>query len=247
MDKLGKMAYNDPTLLYKYKEEVDMPPLQMVDDIITAIKCGNQVVSTNAAVNTFVKLKKLQISSTKCSRIHVGKSKCAECPDMLVNGAHIKETHKEKYLDDYLTKGVIASDTISDRMRKGYGILGDIRAILEDIPLGIKRLEAGLPLRESWFLNGTIFNSEAWGEFSKSDISELEVLYRKIIRLCLGAHSKSPSKMLYLESGQFSISNFNSVRRLCYFQNILKRHESEIVKRIYTAQKNNPSPGDLIY
>ena len=187
------------------------------------------------------------MSSTKCARIHVGKSKCAECPEILVNGTHIKETHKEKYLGDYLTKGASASETIRDRKSKGYGILGDIRAILEDIPLGNRRLEAGLTLRESWFLNGTLFNSEAWGEFSKSDISELEVLDRKILRLCLGAHSKSPSEMLYLESGQLSISNVISVRRLCYFQNILKRHESEIVKRIYIAQKNNPSPGDWIY
>ena len=60
MDKLGKKAYSDPNLLYTYKGEVQVPPLQMVDDIITASRCGNQVVTTNAAVNIFVKLKKVK-------------------------------------------------------------------------------------------------------------------------------------------------------------------------------------------
>ena len=95
------------------------------------------------------------MSVKKCARIHVSKSKCAECPEILVNKTLIKEAHKEKYLGDYITNSASASDTIKDRKSKGYGILGDIRAILEDIPLGNKRLEAGLTLREAWFL---IFN-----------------------------------------------------------------------------------------
>ena len=76
IDSLAKISYNDSSLLYKYKNNVNVPPLQMVDDVITASKCGNQVVKTNSVVNTFVKLKKLELSKSKCSRIHVGKSKC---------------------------------------------------------------------------------------------------------------------------------------------------------------------------
>ena len=70
----------------------------MVDDIISASKCGNQVVTTNAAVNMFVRQKKLEMSVTECARIHVSKSKCSECPELLVNGTNIKETNKLKYL-----------------------------------------------------------------------------------------------------------------------------------------------------
>ena len=73
MDKLGKQAYSDPNLLYKYINEVEVPPLEMVDDVITASKCGNQAVITNAAVTTFAKLKKLESSEQKCARLHVGK------------------------------------------------------------------------------------------------------------------------------------------------------------------------------
>ena len=76
MDKLGKQAYSDPNLLYKYKGEVEVPPLQMVDDIISASVCRNQVVTINTAINTFIKLKKLKLSESKCARIYVGKNNC---------------------------------------------------------------------------------------------------------------------------------------------------------------------------
>ena len=40
MDKLAKHAYQNKNLLYKYKGKVDVPPLEMVDDILTVQKCG---------------------------------------------------------------------------------------------------------------------------------------------------------------------------------------------------------------
>ena len=46
IDKLGKLAYKDKSLLYKYINEVEVPPLEMVDYIITAIKCGKQVIQS---------------------------------------------------------------------------------------------------------------------------------------------------------------------------------------------------------
>ena len=43
MDKLGELAYKDKSLLYMYKNEVEVPPLEMVDDVITASKCENKL------------------------------------------------------------------------------------------------------------------------------------------------------------------------------------------------------------
>ena len=34
MDKLAKLVYNKPDLLYMYKDLVGTPPLQMVDDVL---------------------------------------------------------------------------------------------------------------------------------------------------------------------------------------------------------------------
>ena len=78
--------------------------LEMVDDVITASKCGQQVIATNAVVNGFAKVKKLHLSEAKCARIHVSKHKCDPCAKISVNGKPINESQKEKYLGEIFTK-----------------------------------------------------------------------------------------------------------------------------------------------
>ena len=112
----------------------------------------------------------------------------------------IKELYKEKNLGDYLTHHANPKATIGDRKNKGYGILLEMCAILGDIPLGERRFEMGMTLRQAWFINGTLFNSEVWCGFSDADIKVLTVLDRKNLRLDTGSHSKTPSEMLYLQT-----------------------------------------------
>jgi hypothetical protein len=156
MEKLGRQAYEDPNLMYKYRNNVFVPPLEMVDDVICASKCGSQVVSSNSAVTTFVKLKRLDLGEKKCARLHIGGKEAQNCPQIFVNGKPINESENKKYLGDYLTKYANPKATIQDRQQKGNGMFSNIRAILEDIPLGKRRLEIGITLREAWFINGTL-------------------------------------------------------------------------------------------
>ena len=133
-----------------------------------------------------------------------------------------------------------------ERRQKGEGILSNIRAMLEDVPLGTRRLEIGLTLREAWFLNGTLYNSEVWCSYKRTDLKVLEVLDRKILRAITGAHSKVPWEMLYLETAVLPISSVIIARRLGYLQTILKRTENEIIWKVYTAQKDAPTKGDWV-
>ena len=62
MDKLAKLVYEDENLLYKYKEEVNVGVLQMIDDILTINKCENvAAITMNAEVNAFIETKKLKL------------------------------------------------------------------------------------------------------------------------------------------------------------------------------------------
>ena len=115
----------------------------------------------------------------KCARLHIGKNTCINCPEIFVNKKPIKYSEKEKYLGDYLTKFANPMATMGDRRQKGEGILSNIRAILEDVPLGKRRLETGLTLREAWFLNGTLYNSEVWCSYKETNLKVLEVLDKK--------------------------------------------------------------------
>ena len=83
-----------------------------------------------------------------------------------------------------------------DRQHKENGISSNIRAILEDIPLGTRRLEIGITLIEACFINGTLYNSELWCSYTENDLKALGMLDRKIMKLVLGSHSKTPLEML---------------------------------------------------
>ena len=84
MDKLGKPAYQDPNPMYKYKNNVFVLPLDLVDDVICASKCGSQVVASNTAVTTFVKLKMLELREKKCVRVHRLGKNIQQCAEILV-------------------------------------------------------------------------------------------------------------------------------------------------------------------
>ena len=249
MDKLGKMVYQNPALTYKYKGVVETPTLGMVDDILSIQKCSGDTTKINAVINSFIESKKLNLSKAKCHRIHVhskkGKSE-THCPDIKVHNSAMKESQQEKYLGDLVNSTGTIRSTIEERKSKGFGIVNEILAILDEIPLGRFKMEIGLKLRQAMFLNGILYNSEAWHSLTEKDIKMLETVDEHLLRSLVKGHAKTPIEFLYLEAGATPIRFIIASRRLLYHQCILKRNDEELIKRFYSEQKQNPTKGDFI-
>ena len=243
MDKLGQLAYSNPDLLFYYKGLVPTPPLQMVDDVLGIQRCSNKSKRLNSAVNTFVELEKLTLSKKKCHNVHVGKDG-HNCPDLKVHGDIMINSKEETYLGDKIHKSGLLKHTIDDRVAKGYGAVTSILAIVNEVPLAHWRIQAGLHLREAMFLNGTLFNSEAWQGISDAEEEQLEKVDEALLRGILKAHSKVPLEALHLETGTISVKYILKSRRLCYLYTILNRDDEELIKEVYNAQKENPVNGD---
>ena len=62
----------------------------------------------------------------------------------------------------------------------------------------------------------------------------------------MGGHSKLPLAALYLECGAVPLRFILMSRRIMYLQTILKRNDSELIKKIYKAQKHNTRKGDFV-
>ena len=217
----------------------------MVDDILSIQKCGNKSVQMNATVNSFIELKKLTFSQRKCASIHVGKNnKCDSCPVLKVHEEQMKESHQEKYLGDLINSSGKPKATISERVAKGYGIIAEIKSILNQLPVGNFRIEIGLLLRQAWLVNGCLYNSEVWHSLTKKDIYELEKVDQCLLRSLVNAHAKTPLEHLYLEMSVLPITYIITIRRMIYLQTILTRSENELIYRIYNAQKEHPVKGD---
>ena len=169
MDKLAKLQYENPDMLYRYKGSVGVPVLEMVDDILDVKKCGKDAVTSNALVNTFVEHKKLRMGPDKCHKIHCGK-KTTTCPTLKVHNKPMHKSDEEKYLGDHVSSAANNVKTLSRRRAEGYGMISDIMYVIEAIPNGTKKTIVGLELRQAWFLNSVLLNMETWHNLQEKDL-----------------------------------------------------------------------------
>ena len=79
-------------------------------------------------------------------------------------------------LGDFVSEKGNSKETIEDRKVRGNAVVAQMTALLQDIPLGNRRVQAGIALRSAWFINGCLFNSEVWMKYSPQDLHDLEVI-----------------------------------------------------------------------
>ena len=244
MDKLGKIFYDKPELMHKYKGLVPVPPLEMVDDVMCITNCSPQSVQANAVVNSFMECKKMILNRKKCHKLHIGIDR--KCANLKVHDETMTNSDKVKYLGDQIDVTGKAKTTIEERKAKGYGIISEITAITDDIPLGQWRIQAALMLRQAMLVNGTMFNSECWqGRTVSKDINVLSKPDEAMHRSLVNAHSKTPLEFLHMEFGTVPLNFIHKGRRANYHQHILKMEQPELVKQIYLAQQAESKPGDF--
>ena len=101
LDGIGKecLEYNKYT--YKYKGIVDIPPLIMLDDLITVSECGAKTTMVNSYVKFKTSSKKLQFGNNKCKKLHIGKScESHKCQDLYL------EKWSQKIAEDPKSKDI---------------------------------------------------------------------------------------------------------------------------------------------
>ena len=76
IDTLGKeLLAEDDDRLYKYIGYVRIPSLAPIDDALTISACGPNSIFMNAAVQSKVNNKRLELGHSKCFKMHVDCSK----------------------------------------------------------------------------------------------------------------------------------------------------------------------------
>ena len=256
--------------LYEYKQEVQVPPLAMVDDLLIVTECGNKTVMANSYINAKSNLKKLQFGTDKCHKMHVGRKKVnGVCPDIYVDGWKVKEVSEvetgestlldefdgqekmdevseEKYLGDILSDDGRNMKNILARAAKGTGIVSQIMCILEEIFFGKYYFEVAVVLRNSLLLSSVLVNSEAWYNLKKEEIEKLEQVDEMLLRKVLECPGTTPKEMVYLELNCVPIRFIIKSRRLNFLSYILREDKSSLMYCFLKAQLRNPSKNDWV-
>ena len=118
--------------------------------------------------------------------------------------------------------------------------------MLNDGKFGKFTIQTGLTLRDTNFTSKVLLNSEVWHSLTKIQISSLEIIDRRLIRKLFDAHSKTSIEWLYSDAGKLDLKSLIRIRRLMYLWEILHRDESELIHRVYRAQRVSNNIGDWV-
>ena len=99
VDKVAKDCKLEP---HKYKDNVKIPKLGFVDDVLDITKCGKATTLMNNYTTDAINERKLQLSKDKCVRIHVASKKARKtenvetCDPVLIDEWKVKRVKKEE-------------------------------------------------------------------------------------------------------------------------------------------------------
>ena len=246
VDLIGKDALtNMHQSLYLYKSCVTIPPLSMIDDIISVTKCTIDSINVNALIEAKTSGKQLNLSQKKCSLMHIGKN-ANNCKDLKVDGSYMKTSHKQTYLGDVLSSDGKIDHNITERYNKGIGVANQLLALLKEVHFGHFYFEMAILFRNSILVNSILCSIEALHGLKASHVDKLESCDKFLLRKILNARSSTATEAFYLETGLLPIRFFIIARRLMYYWNILQKSDSELVKQVFNAQKILPLKNDWI-
>ena len=120
VDKIGRDCSRRGIHCYKYKNNLKVLPLAMVDDICAIAQCGNKSFCVNSYIETVMKMKRLKFHTpdikgkSKCHQLHVG-SNGDLCPRLKVHGSRMETVSSDSYLGDIIS--VDGKNTLNVRSR----------------------------------------------------------------------------------------------------------------------------------
>ena len=172
---------------------------------------------------------------TKCHKIHVGK-KNEFCPTLLEHGTQMPAVFSDTYLGDVISGDGSNQLNIENRVSKGLGKIAQIMSMIDKITLGKHYFKIALLLRESIFLSSILTNAEVWYKLTKSELEELEILDRTLLKRILAVPDSTPTAALYLETGCMSITTIIKARRANYLQYLVKLPKEEMLSKFFHCQ-----------
>ena len=266
IDKIGKQCIDEEKYLHTYRNEVKIPPLALVDDVLAMAKCGTNSVEITAFLNAQTNLRKLQFGINKCHKMHIGRDH-SKCPDLYLDcwklerkediienifeqievedrAAAIEEVESDSYLGSILSANGSNKKNIQARVIKGLNAGKTIIQIMEEICFGPYSTEVFIILRNSLMLSTLLSNCESMYRVTKQDVNSLEDVDNQILRQYFQLHSKTPTEFILLELGLVPVKYLVIQRRIMFLFWILQEDPNCLIYRFFQAQVKDPKPGD---
>ena len=271
VDGFGKDSLNSEFQPYKYKGEVAIPLLGMVDDVFLISESGYKAQRLNGYINAKTAIKRLQFGTKKCQVMHIGKNipkhkrsefyvdqwimqeteerntNTLESKEFFNGEEDIQEAEHTKYLGQIISSNGTNTKNIENRANKGIGLVNKIQTTLIITPGGKYHFELAVILRNAILISSILSCSETWYSIQEVEYRKLEQIDETLMKKMLNCSSQIPHEVLYLELGLMPARFIIILRRIIYLQHILKqKNQDTLLYRFFKAQMDNPTKNDWV-
>ena len=156
----------------------------------------------------------------------------------------MKKVAQSKYLGDNISADGRMLTTIETRSKKALGSISLIMTMLKELCLGKHYFKIAMTLRNLYFLNSVLCNSEVWYPLKKSDLQGIVAADKLLLRRITNSSSSVPSCLLFLELGAIPAAHIIKCRRILFLHYILTREKTEMIFNFFKAMERQPTSGD---
>ena len=255
---------------YKYKEELDVPILGLIDDIIGISEAGYKAQIVNTILNLKSAEKGLQFGTSKCKKMIIGKETDrvrsnkihvdkwsekyvenedtgeTELEETYVGKIEIEEVNEYKYLGFTLSSKGNNISNIQSIETKSIGVMRTIMKKLENMKLRQYYFECAKIFMNVILRGSILYASECYYNLTENELRRIEKIEERYIRKVFKTGRNCPIAQMYLEFGQWP-ARFEIQKKRCLFlKYILNQNENSQIYKFFRLQLDYPTKGDWV-
>ena len=224
---------------FKYKGEVAIPALGMMDDLLVIAEVGAPTTVANAFFNTSSAIRGLHFNAPKCNNMVVSNKKVEglkniikvdnwvedrvnnTIEDTFMGKSHVKDVNSFKYMGTFVQSNAGNDDTISYKIKNAYGTINKIKTKVQSLNVGRFRFEMISILRDSVLMGSMLYGIEVLSNWKKEDTRKLERMDALFLNKSLDLDCHTPYCLPLLEMGLEPIHVKITKKRVMFLKYVL--------------------------
>ena len=250
-------------VLYRYKGEVAIPILGLMDDMWAVTEEGVNANIMNAYINFHSANKGYQFSNSKCKTLRMGKKtqmfqtkplevdswKYTYDVDGNISEKYdgklpMQEVNSIKYLGFIISGDGSNSENISSKAIRSINTTRKIMNMIQG--LASHTFECGLIYFKSLHRGSALYASETYYNLSELDLRNIESPEQDCLKQIANSSKICPKFLLFLEFGEIPGRFHIYKMKLHFLHQILTQKENSLMFRFFEAQRKNPTKGDWV-
>ena len=259
----ARVEVGETGLLYRYKGEVPIPSLGLMDDNKTVSEAGHKAEQVNVIMNENAAEKNLQFNPKKCKYLSIGRNKKSmlhhtlevdtwnidyDDLDNIVESEGKKknmiEVSQIKYLGFVIADNASNVQNILDKKKKSHGTIRSIISMIKG--LETHSIQNGLIYMNSLLRSSVLYAAETYYNLTERNLRMIEMIEEECLKKILDTKKTCTTSLLYLETGQLPARFQIKVMQLNFLKYILHQKKESLIHKFFEAQCKTPTKNDWV-